>query len=84
MANYKSEKFHFNAKAKVISTELSELRPFFGESVFGITSARTGKTAFFTFVTVHRDAENEALYWEYAPLTAEPNLKDWRVHLYND
>jgi len=84
MANIRSELFNFNKDGKIISAEASSLPTFYGQSVFGIISQRTGKTAFFQYVKSVRDEEGDLIYQIYAPLTSDSDLVGWRVHIYND
>lgn len=84
MANYCGSQFHYNATAKVISADASELFNFYGQAAFGIKSHRTDRIVFFMHLKTHRDVENEITHWEYIPMGKDPETQGWVVYVYND
>lgn len=84
MANFKGDLFNYNGSAKIISAEASELYGFYTESVFGITSHRTGRTIHFCHKSTERDREGDVTHWVYEPLGTDAEVQGWRVHIYND
>ena len=90
MLNINAADVNWNATKKLGSIEASDIRVNGDMKFFNAYNAKTNKAAGFVITPseTERDRDQDVVFWVYRPtqdtLLRHPNLKGWKVIVYND